>query len=254
MEDGWRQHGRIDLWKGKTMTPARRHPWARLSLSTCAAALVIAALGGSARGQGANGAALSANAIADRVQTHYAQVADYRAEFVQTIAHKLFPGRLERSYGSVKFKKGGLMRWEYARPEPKLFVYDGATLWIYEPEVPQAFKATANADRLRKALAFLSGEGKITDAYKVDKLDASRFGFSTGFVLKLTPLEKGSPFKRVELYVDGTDFHVARSVVVDHEGNRNRFDFSTPVKNGGLPASLFSFSPPAGVPVLEAPE
>jgi outer membrane lipoprotein carrier protein len=224
--------------------PAR----AQLALSVCAIAIAAGAATASSEG------ALGANEIADRVQTHYAEISDYSAAFVQTVAHKLFPGRLERSYGAVKFKKGGLMRWEYTRPESKLFVYDGTTLWIYEPDVPQAFKATANADRLRKALAFLSGEGKIKESYKVVKLDAARFDFAKGYVLKLTPIEKGSPFKRVELYVDASDFHVARSVVVDHEGNRNRFDFSNPVRSGGLPASLFSFTPPPGVPVLEAAE
>ena len=196
----------------------------------------------------------SADEIVDQVQARYAAAADFRADFVQTIAHKMFPGRLERSYGAVMFKKGGLMRWEYTRPEKKLFVYDGATLWIYEPEVPQVFRATANADRLRRALAFLSGEGKIKDAYKVEKLDPARFNFGAGHVLKLTPKEKGSPFKRVELYIDGTDYRVARSVVVDHEGNRNRFDFTASGSGGALPQALFSFTPPPGVPVLEAAE
>jgi outer membrane lipoprotein carrier protein len=196
----------------------------------------------------------SADEIVSRVQAHYAEVSDFRASFVQTIAHKLFPGRLDRSYGAVMFKKGGLMRWEYSRPEKKLFVYDGATLWIYEPEVPQVFKGTANAERLRKALAFLNGEGKIKDAYRAKMLDAARFNFTAGHVLELTPLEKSSPFKRVELYVDDADFHVVRSVVVDNDGNRNRFDFSDIASNGGLGTALFSFSPPAGVPVLDAVE
>jgi len=225
-----------------------------LALLACTAAIAIAAGAVTAQSEKGSGTGLGANEIVDRVQAYYAEISDYRAAFVQTIAHKLFAGRLERSYGDVLFKKGGLMRWEYTRPERKLFVYDGATLWIYEPEVPQAFKAAANADRLRKALAFLSGEGKIKDSYKVVKLDAARFSFAPGYVLKLTPTEKGSPFKRVELYVDSTDFHVARSVVVDHEGNRNRFDFSNPVRSSGIAASLFSFTPPAGVPVLEATE
>ena len=224
-----------------------------LAIAACATAIAIAALGVSARAAEERAGALGADEIVDRVQAHYAEIADYRADFVQSVAHKLFPGRLERSYGAVMFKKGGLMRWEYARPEQKLFVYDGATLWIYEPEVPQAFKATANADRLRKALAFLSGEGKIKDSYKVQKLDAARFNFATGYVLKLTPTEKGSPFKRVELYVDSMEFHVARSVVVDHEGNRNRFDFSRPAKNGGLSPSLFAVTPPAGLPGVTGP-
>jgi outer membrane lipoprotein carrier protein len=234
------------------MERVRFHTLKPIASAAIAAAMTIAALCFTARSEAAG--ALGANEIVDRVQAHYTEISDYRATFVQTLAHKLFPGRLERSYGAVMFKKGGLMRWEYTRPEQKLFVYDGATLWIYEPEVPQAFKAAANADRLRKALAFLSGEGKIKESYKVEKLDSSRFNFTAGHVLKLTPKEKNSPFKRVELYVDSADFHVVRSVVVDHEGNRNRFDFSSPTKNGGLSPSLFTFTPPAGVPVLEAPE
>jgi outer membrane lipoprotein carrier protein len=219
-----------------------------LALGACAAALTLAAIGAAAEGASSP----NANEIVDRVQAHYALVSDFRASFVQSVAHKLFPGRLERSYGTVMFKKGGLMRWEYARPEKKLFIYDGATLWIYEPEVPQAFKATANADRLRKALAFLNGEGKIKESYKVEKLDAARAGFAAGYALKLTPLEKGSPFAKVELYVDASDFHVVRSVVVDHEGNRNRFDFSDSASNGGIAPELFTFSPPEGVPVIDA--
>ncbi|MCK9461169.1 MAG: outer membrane lipoprotein chaperone LolA [Proteobacteria bacterium] len=223
-------------------------------LAACAVAMAIAIAALGAAAQGGSAKTPSATEIVDSVQAHYAEISDYHAEFVQTLAHKLFPGRLERSYGAVMFKKGGLMRWEYARPERKLFVHDGKTLWIYEPEVPQVFKATANAEQLRKALAFLSGEGKIKESYKAEKLDAGRFNFKDGYVLKLTPKEKGSPFKRVELYVDSSDFHVARSVVVDHEGNRNRFDFSRPAKNAGLAASLFAFTPPADVPVLEAAE
>jgi outer membrane lipoprotein carrier protein len=255
MEDGWLRRRGFSLQKEeKDMVHDRHSTLIQLALTACAAAAALVALCAGAQVGKESGEALDANEIADRVQAHYAEISDYRAGFVQTVAHKLFPGRLERSYGAVMFKKGGLMRWEYTRPEQKLFVYDGATLWIYEPEVPQAFKASANADRLRKAIAFLNGEGKIKESYKVEKADASRFNFTAGYVLKLTPAEKGSPFKRVELYVDSTDFHVVRSVVVDHEGNRNRFDFSSPTKNGGLSPSLFTFTPPAGVPVLEASE
>jgi outer membrane lipoprotein carrier protein len=223
-------------------------------IGMCIWVLALAALTTSANGAGASPGELNANDVVDRIQAHYAEVSDFSASFVQTVAHKLFPGRLERSYGAVMFKKSGLMRWEYARPEKKLFVYDGSTLWVYEPEVPQAFKATANAARLRNALAFLNGEGKIKESYKAEKLDAARFDFTAGYVLKLTPLDKNSPFKKIELYVSSTDFHVVRSVVVDNEGNRNRFDFSNSAHNGGLSASLFTFSPPAGVPVIDSAE
>ena len=56
--------------------------------------------------------------------------------------------------------------------------------------------------------------------------------------------------ERFELYVDGTTYRVVRSVVIDHEKNRNRLDFSDPKTSTGLPDAAFSFTPPPGVPVL----
>jgi outer membrane lipoprotein carrier protein len=217
------------------------------------AGLAVSALA-LAAAAGANAqSAPDAEDIVANVQQYYAGVGDYRCEFVQTTAHKLFPGRLERSYGRLMFKKGGLTRWEYSRPEHKLFVWDGKTLWIHEPEVPQVFTGTADAERLRRGLAFLTGEGRLLEDYQAKKLDAGKYGFAAaGHVLKLTPKAKGSPFKYVEIYVDGTSHRVVRSVVVDHEGNRNRLDFEKPEINVGLADDLFSFTPPPGVPVIRA--
>ncbi|MBN2526354.1 MAG: outer membrane lipoprotein chaperone LolA [Deltaproteobacteria bacterium] len=193
---------------------------------------------------------LNANQIVDKVQEFYEGVSDYKARFVQTTAHKMFPGKYQRAYGTVMFRKGGLMRWEYNRPEKKLFIYDGMTLWVYEPEVPQIFKGQSGTDRLKKALAFLTGEGKIKNAYKASLADIKKFDFKNGYVLILVPKEQNSPFKQVEMYVTADTFRVARSVVVDHDGNRNRLDFYGPEVNSDLDARLFQFVPPAGVPVM----
>lgn len=196
------------------------------------------------------GAEPDANAVADKIQEYYAGADDFVASFVQTTAHKLFAGRLERSYGKVMFKKGGLMRWEYKRPDRKFFIYDGAILWVYEPDVPQVFKGAADADKLKRALAFLTGEGKIKKEYRLAKVDAAKYGYAEGIVLKCFPKAKGSPFKHIELYVEKGSYRVARSVVVDHEGNRNRLDLASPQTNTGLSDNLFKFTPPPGVTVL----
>ncbi len=188
--------------------------------------------------------------VVENIQKYYASAENYQASFVQTTAHKMFAGRLDRSYGTVKFKKGGLMRWEYLKPEKKYFIYDGKTLWVYEPEVPQVIAGTADAEKLRRALAFLSGDGKILDEYNVRKLDAAKFKFNKGFVLSLSPKDKTSPFKRIELYVDAKTYRVMRSVVVDQESNRNRLDFTHPKLGNDIPAAAFSFTPPKGVPVI----
>lgn len=193
----------------------------------------------------------TANDILKRVQTYYSSVNDYRANFVQTTAHKLFQGKLQRSYGVVFFKKGGFMRWEYQRPEQKLFVYDGSTLWVYEPEVPQVLSGSADTDRLKKSLAFLTGEGKLLDEYSATLLDSRKQGYEgKGHVLSLRPNDKSAPFKSVEIYVNSVDNRVERSVVIDHEGNRNRLDFAEVKTNLGIDPKEFAFTPPAGVPVI----
>ena len=193
----------------------------------------------------------SVGEIVDKIQGYYASATDYKASFTQTTSHKMFSGRLQRAYGTVKFKKGGLMRWEYVRPEKKFFIYDGKTLWIYEPEVPQIFSGSADAERLRRALAFVSGEGKIAEEYTVKKMDSAKYGYPKGIVLGLSPKDSRSPYKRIELYVDAATYRVARSVVVDHEGNRNRLDFSNPKLGNNFTAEEFAFTPPPGVPVID---
>ena len=85
-------------------------------------------------------------------------------------------------------------------------------------------------------------------------MDAKKYGFEKGIVLGLWPKDLKSPFKKVELYLDSQSFRVVRSVVVDKEGNRNRFDFSNPVINKELNDDTFTFTPPPGVPVIEAPQ
>ncbi|MCP4678017.1 MAG: outer membrane lipoprotein chaperone LolA [Deltaproteobacteria bacterium] len=192
--------------------------------------------------------------IVGKLKEYYASINDYEATFTQTTAHKMFAGRLQRAYGTVKFKKGGLMRWEYTRPERKLFIYDGKKLWVYEPEVPQVFSGAADAERLRKALAFITGEGNLIDEYNAKLLSAKKHGFPEGIVVGLWPKDVKSPFKRVEMYLDSKTFRVKRSVVVDHEGNRNRFDFGTPKINTGLSEAIFAFTPPPGVQVKQAPK
>ena len=63
-------------------------------------------------------------------------------------------------------KKPGRMRWNYQKPDPKMYLADGDTLWLYEPEDKQAFKQDLKASQLPAALAFLTGKGKLTDGVR----------------------------------------------------------------------------------------
>src|SRR5262245_15065457 len=66
-------------------------------------------------------ARLEVHAVVDRVQKRYDAATDFRARFGQTLANVAF-GRKSSLSGEVLFKKPGRMRWNYDKPEPKVYV------------------------------------------------------------------------------------------------------------------------------------
>ena len=80
-----------------------------------------------------------ADEILAGIQSFYGQTADLKSDFIQTYTYKVY-NRTQISKGRVFFKKPGMMRWDYAEPTPKVFVADGETLWVYEPNENQVWK------------------------------------------------------------------------------------------------------------------
>jgi outer membrane lipoprotein carrier protein len=55
----------------------------------------------------------------------------------------------------------------------------------------------------------------------------------------------------VLLYVDSATAQVRRVLILDVQGNRNRFDFENPLVNTPVPAGEFTFSPPTGTQIVK---
>lgn len=203
---------------------------------------------GAARGQ-TPPATLTADQVVTRVQAFYEATTDYDADFTQTYFHRLF-NKTQRSYGHVYIKKPGKMRWEYSRPERKLFVADGQTLWVYEPEAQQAFRQPLSQSQLPTAITFLAGGGNLARDFRPRLLPAAQQGFAQGYVLELRPRQPNPSFERILFYVNPQNFGVARTLVLDAAGNRNRMDFSNIRLNPGIADSRFAFTPPDGTRII----
>jgi len=193
---------------------------------------------------------LTADQVVSRVQSFYDSTADYDADFTQTYFHRLFQ-KTQRSYGHVYIKKPGKMRWEYSRPERKLFVSDAGTLWVYEPEAQQAFRQSLANSQLPTAISFLAGGGNLGRDFRSRLLPAQAQGFSQGYVLELRPRQPSPAFDRLLFFVDPQTFMVVRTLVVDAPGNRNRMDFSNVHLNPGIPDARFVFTPPSGTRIID---
>lgn len=190
----------------------------------------------------------AAREVAERIQAFYDRTTDFQADFVQVSRNRLYGE--ERRTGQVLFRKPGRMRWNYAAPNGDIIVSDGTTLWAYQAEERQAVQQRLAESQLPTALTFLAGTGRITDSFTFRLLDAAQFRFPNGYVLELRPTTPQPTYERIVFYVDRTTYQVARTAVIDAQGNQNRFDFSNPRVNLNLAESTFRWTPPAGTNIV----
>lgn len=192
------------------------------------------------------------DAAVKALQKAYEGTNDFQASFTQRYTYALLR-RTQESKGVVRFKKPGLMRWDYTEPSKKSFVVDGKRLWVHQPEdgtamVDHCFKQ----DGLTASVAFLWGSGNIQEQFAVSWFDGV-FGDASDLHIALEPKEANSIFKRLILVVDPKSHRVKQSVVVDLNGNVNQFLYEDLKFNSGLKENVFAFEPPKGTHVSRIP-
>jgi len=188
--------------------------------------------------------------VVAKMQKRYDQAKDFKASFTQKYSRAVM-NRVTVSTGRVTFKKPGRMRWDYATPEPRMFLANGQLLWLYEPGEKQAFKQSLKTSQLPAALAFLMGKGKITDEFVVALITEKPPGRPGDIPLSLKPKQPQSAYKAITFVVDPKQFLVRESILVDAQGNTNHFVFEDLSVNTKVPDGLFKWSPPAGVRVVD---
>lgn len=225
-------------------------------LAACAVLPASLALSSDAFAQAKGGAAVaapkgpSAVEIGKRVQNFYDSTKTFKATFTQTYTIKVQNVKKE-SKGTVTFEKPGKMSFTYDAPNGNRVVSDGNIIRVYEKDNEQMFETPVKGSQYPAALAFLMGKGQLTKDFDLKLLDAAQMKFEGGYVLEGTPREATPAYQKVLLYVDAQTNQVRRVLVLDAQGNRNRFDFSAPVVNQPVAKGEFDFTPPPGTRVIK---
>jgi outer membrane lipoprotein carrier protein len=193
----------------------------------------------------------SATDIANKVQAFYDQTKTFQADFKQEYLIKIHPDAPRKSQGHVVFEKPGKMSWTYDQPNGNRVVSDGKILKVYEQENQQMFEQPVDKSQYPAALSFLLGQGSITGSFTLRTLDAAAMKYENGWVLEGTPKDPTPAYQKVLLYVDAATSQVRRVLILDAQGNRNRFEFVNPIVNTPVAQGEFSFSPPAGTQVVK---
>ena len=227
-------------------------PLVRLTLTALAAvgapALLVAAH--AARPAVAMAGTPTATDIATRVQQFYDATKTYRATFKQTYTIRV-QNVQKVSTGKVVFEKPGKMSWQYDAPNGNRVVSDGATLKVYEQDNQQMYEMSVAKSQYPAALAFLMGQGSLTRDFTMRLLDPAQMKFEGGYVLEGTPTSATPAYQKMLLYVDAQTNQVRRALILDAQGNRNRFDFDAPVVNQPVGKSEFDFLPPPGTKIIK---
>ena len=192
------------------------------------------------------GSPLTAKDLAARVDKHYNELRSLRAGFEESYQGL---GIHRTESGTLLLSKPGRMKWEYSSPKGKLFVLDGKFAWFYASGDPQVQRIPAKElDDLRSPLRFLLGHTELEKEMDTLTLAPAAQG---RFTLSGQPKGQEKRVSRLSITVtaEGT---ITGIEIEETDGAITRFSFTGEMPNAVIPAEQFHFTPPAGVPVVDA--
>ena len=183
-------------------------------------------------------------------ESSYHAVRTIRADFTQTYVSG---GRTRIESGVVYFARGGLMRWDYRQPQPKLFLSNGKILMLYIPAEKQLTRTPLKAsDDIRVPFRLLLSRLELRRVF-------SRIEFTPDALEHQPPdrVLRGYPKKGFDeeyqqvLMVVSPQFDIRRLLIILPDQSTMDFSFDHIVRNSPVSRSLFRFTPPPGTEVID---
>lgn len=198
--------------------------------------------------------AAAVDEVVAKVQAACSRAQDLSARFHQTVSNRSL-GQVTEGRGLFLVKRPGKVRWEYEKPEPRLFVTDGKTLWDYSPVDKQArAQPLDEAFSSRLPMAFLAGDCQLGREFTIQAVEHAATRGATGFViLDLRPKRPETGIARMLLEVNLQGYTVEKTTLFDAAGNTTVIALTNLKLNPGLSDQQFQFIPPAGVTVVPPP-
>lgn len=188
----------------------------------------------------------SAQEVANALQKKYNAIHDFTADFV----HESEGGVLRKKQtesGVVQVKKPGKMRWDYKKPEPKVFVSDGRRIYLHVPADNQVIVSPVpEGDQATTAVLFLVGKGNLTRDFTVTFMPGAS---ADAYALRLQPKLPERDYDWLQIVVDRRTLQMRSLSAADAQGGRSTFQFSNFKENVGMADKVFEFKIPRGADV-----
>jgi outer membrane lipoprotein carrier protein len=165
------------------------------------------------------------------------------------------PGIEQVESGVFWMKRPGLMRWEYRKPEEKLFIADGREAYLYTPLDRQVTIQPFSASDMRGTpLEFLLGGADIRKSFSVSWENNFKPAAEKTLSIRLTPRSSRSEYEYLALELDPKNYDLRRIAIHEHGGNTSEFVLSNMTANAKIDNREFRFKPPKGTEVIRMEE
>lgn len=191
------------------------------------------------------------SSLLNDVEKHYRDAQSVKMDVTKTLKLSLLDQE-KKSEGTIKIKKGGLLRWESMAPTHTLVLADGKYIWLVdyaqgEDEKPNIIKATnPKKTQPHQVVAFLLGQGKISSDFIVTE-EKSLDPHNTK--LELKPKSEEDEVKWLTLVVDKDKKEIEKLSFQDSVGNITELDFKNVQFDTEMNKAVFKYSPPKGAEI-----
>ncbi|MFP1680543.1 outer membrane lipoprotein chaperone LolA [Alloalcanivorax sp. C16-2] len=153
--------------------------------------------------------------------------------------------RARDSAGTLEVARGNRFYWHTERPYEQLAVSDGATVWVYDPDLEQVVVRPLSDDLGETpALLFGGDPSAVTRAFSVSEQD--RQGERVTY--RLRPKAGDPLFDTLDVTFNGETPSAMR--LEDALGQKTLIDFRDLTINGEPTPGRFKFQPPEGTDII----
>ncbi|MGA7841665.1 MAG: outer membrane lipoprotein carrier protein LolA [Candidatus Acidiferrales bacterium] len=214
--------------------------------------------------------ARDAHSVLRALEARYHHAQTLKAAFYERYTDSSTAGEGSAESGTVYFSQPGRMRWEYESPEQKLFIVDGTNVWFYVPADRTVSRAKVKeSSDWRTPLALLTGKSDLskvcreieivnpakTPANAANPLDLEdRPSSPENTVLRCVPKRESADADqdiREVLLESDPDYHLVRLIIRQPGNLETEFRFANWQENLPVAETMFHFSPPPGVTVVD---
>jgi outer membrane lipoprotein carrier protein len=188
----------------------------------------------------------------DRASATYQTIRTLSAEFTQIITNPLL-GAPDTTRGKLYQMRPSHFAMRFTRPKGDRIVADGRHFWLYTP-------STTPGQVIRTAIPSTGTTGPNLigqfvehprERYRARYVRADSVAGRVVDVVELVPKTDDLPYSKAVVWIGRDDGLVRRIEIEETSGQRRTLMLAKVAVNRGVPGREFTFSPPAGLRVVD---